>query len=125
VGRFAALAGNLALFVLIHAGEASWIVGHGILPFSTTPLVDCCQPEDVMRPGPTERASDNVTRFDDPLRKRTTRKKSFFSTNDVRPEIPARGLMSARETAKRQSIALELQRLVVAAQTACELHQPF
>jgi hypothetical protein len=125
VRRLATLTGNLALFVPIHAGEASWIPGHSSLLSSIMPLVDGCQPENVARHGPPERVSHGITRFDDPRRKRTTRDRLLFPTNYVPREIPTGRLMSAREAAKRESIALEVQDLIVPAQAARELPEPF
>jgi hypothetical protein len=49
----------------------------------------------------------------------------LFLSNAVRPETPASSLTSARQAAKGQSIALEMQDLIVPAETAQELVQLF
>jgi hypothetical protein len=54
-----------------------------------------------------------------------TRNRLFFPTNDVRRESPTGRLMSAREAAKRESIAFEVQDLIVPAETAQKLLQLF
>ena len=63
-------------------------------------------------------------RLEDPHRSRTTATRSPLSITDIRPEIPANGLMSATEAVKRQSISLEVHHRIVSAQTARELVQP-
>jgi hypothetical protein len=59
--------------------------------------------------------SDTVTALNDPQRSPTTEIRWLLSRDGFWPEIPASRLMSARETAKRESIALEVQELVVTA----------